>query len=205
MSEHRKQSRVKVALYRVALFASIFAAALIVVLWIVSYIRPVSYGWAIENSTGNRGFGGETNLLTRIIWSADGQVGFGREHSPMFIPVAPVGGWSEEPEHVWITKALFLDQTGPSIDPPTFSTKRFPLNQFFFSYDKSLLFVIGIPYWLLFCFSLIAPATIWLGGAWQKRRRLARGECLTCGYDLRESAGDCPECGRPRETVSRPT
>jgi len=29
------------------------------------------------------------------------------------------------------------------------------------------------------------------------RRRLARGECIDCGFDLRASARVCPECGMP--------
>ena len=35
------------------------------------------------------------------------------------------------------------------------------------------------------------------------RRRLERGLCVRCGYDLRGStSGVCPECGTPRRAMS---
>jgi hypothetical protein len=54
----------------------------------------------------------------------------------------------------------------------------------------------------------IAPAWV----AWKERRRrllhktrLRRGLCLVCGYDLRASPGQCPECGttRPKDHVAQ--
>ncbi len=41
---------------------------------------------------------------------------------------------------------------------------------------------------------------LWLYG--RKRRRIACGRCLTCGYDLRGSGERCSECGKARSAPS---
>jgi len=55
------------------------------------------------------------------------------------------------------------------------------------AYGISLLYVALIP---------LCGAT-WFAWLLRRRRRRERlGLCLGCGYDLRESGGRCPECGR---------
>jgi|SRR5688572_30637265 len=56
---------------------------------------------------------------------------------------------------------------------------------------------VWLPYWLLVVIS--APLPLWLAArqrvAFVRARRRARGQCATCGYDLRATPGRCPECG----------
>ena len=53
---------------------------------------------------------------------------------------------------------------------------------------------LEVPYWFLVLLTLSAPAagTVRAG---RRRRRLSRGLCPRCGYDLRASPDRCPECG----------
>jgi hypothetical protein len=60
---------------------------------------------------------------------------------------------------------------------------------------------VGVPWWLAVLLTAVPPATwlLWFRGSHLRRRRLAHGLCVACGYDLRGTipAGGaaCPECG----------
>jgi hypothetical protein len=64
------------------------------------------------------------------------------------------------------------------------------------TWTDSHLFLV-IPAWFVFLCSAILPA--WRFGGWkrrQRRHRLARGLCVTCGYDLRGRRSAVPNAGQ---------
>lgn len=52
---------------------------------------------------------------------------------------------------------------------------------------------IWLPWWFVFLLTLIPLAFIYQ--SMQRRKRISRGLCPKCGYDLIESPDRCPECG----------
>jgi hypothetical protein len=58
--------------------------------------------------------------------------------------------------------------------------------------------LVRIGWWLIFLplFILTLPFTVIFVRHWREARRRARiGHCLKCGYDLRATPNQCPECG----------
>jgi hypothetical protein len=53
---------------------------------------------------------------------------------------------------------------------------------------------IGTPWWVLLVFGLMIPA-LGISRAIERRRKVRRGLCGQCGYDLRATPGRCSECG----------
>ena len=59
---------------------------------------------------------------------------------------------------------------------------------------------VTVPYWLI-TMPLALPPLLYLRAKARRSRRIATNCCPSCGYDLRASAGRCPECGT--NTVTR--
>jgi hypothetical protein len=55
---------------------------------------------------------------------------------------------------------------------------------------------VDVPYWMPFLLAA-APLAFAARTARQRRLRLRRGRCVSCGYDLRGIGERCPECGTP--------
>jgi DNA-directed RNA polymerase subunit RPC12/RpoP len=69
----------------------------------------------------------------------------------------------------------------------------------------SLGYILNVPHWFYAAMVMQAGMTMFLGagigymvGQWRADRKLKRyqnGKCIKCGYDLRSSDNQCPECG----------
>ena len=60
-------------------------------------------------------------------------------------------------------------------------------------YERTLR-VVAIPLWFI-ALTTAAAAAACLTPVLRQRRRLKRGQCAACGYDLRATPDQCPECG----------
>ena len=85
---------------------------------------------------------------------------------------------------------------GFSFDHPTIRTALWG-SYYTYTSDKDTI-ALTLPHWFLISILLIPPMA-WLafGRARRQRRRLQRGLCPSCGYDLRmhQPGSRCPECG----------
>jgi hypothetical protein len=148
-------------------------------LWVRSYWRSDFIQLLVQ-------YDGEP--MTFYISTGRGGLGFGAAHvqtlqysDPGFSRHAgPVGGYARGG---WPAQSQW-DRLGFSSQ--SFSTMRGPG------------FWIGgtAPGWFCTLAPALPIAAFALHWLLRVRRRRKRGLCLRCGYDLRASAGVCPECGR---------
>ncbi|MCE9589103.1 MAG: hypothetical protein K8S99_01100 [Planctomycetes bacterium] len=162
--------------------ASLLVAVLMMTLWVRSY-WVVDALWYGEQSVGmgsdKIGIASETGRMMFVVQ---------RDHSGMVVPnnrvhyAAWVCGWPHLGDSM---------TRGMSFRKVYWDCIGFHFVDDFRSYNQRTLY-FGAPHWFVAILSLL-PAFIWF---WAKhRRRRGPGLCNSCGYDLRASTGNCPECG----------
>ena len=64
--------------------------------------------------------------------------------------------------------------------------------------------LIEIPFWSITVATGVLPLAVFVRSKF-RRRRVAKHACAECGYDLRGSPGQCPECGTVPAIVQLPS
>jgi hypothetical protein len=173
----------------------LFALAAVVTLWVSSYFL---YQHLSKGGSGNSGyvassFRGELVLQRRSNWERDTSFfWFRRGHASS----APLGVDAPGTSHLTILRCGMLSGTEyiwPAYLYP--SVLRIP-PQTDPRWERDHFIAIVIPYWILAA-GLAALQLRWFIS--NRRKRIddyfRHGICTCCGYDLRATPAQCPECG----------
>jgi hypothetical protein len=96
----------------------------------------------------------------------------------------------------WSTRTIALAMpTSPA--PLGFQVSWRVNHQATLDYGTYTNFYVTLPFWFSLIVSSLLPLR-WLSGRERRRRRYSRMQCIECGYDLRATPGQCPECGTTR-------
>lgn len=130
-----------------------------------------------------------------------------RSHPPTWNPISatpPAEGWGYSKRH-----KLGLHGEGPFYwwDPPAhyFAGMGYETATDNWTYPGGRQIVkrstdIDVPFWPIVLVSTF-PSILALVRLSRRGKRIRGGRCLSCGYDLRGSPGECPECGASRPGV----
>jgi hypothetical protein len=180
-------------LFTVLSVLSLMLCTAVVVLWVRSYSagEKVSYGWTVPP---------ESRAVTLLAYTNRGMLYLSRYDVSCSGPVPP---------EFWGDPAGRLQWERYRPYPPLAPADRYLLG--FRSTDASRATpltdppgvaraerwrIVAVPLWVPWLGLGVWPAArLWLWHRSRGARRLAKGLCPSCGYDLRATPGRCPECG----------
>jgi hypothetical protein len=174
---------------------SLLLCVAVAVLWVRSHSAgdKVSYGWTALP---------ETRQVTLLGYTNRGMLFLSRYDVRFSGPIPP-GFWGDP------AGRLRWEQYRPY--PPSAPADRYLLGFRATDASRSTALsdppgvarverwrIVAVPLWVpLLALGIWPAARLWL---WRRRRgarRLAKGLCPSCAYDLRATPGRCPECGAP--------
>jgi hypothetical protein len=153
--------------------------------WAQSYAAPGAAGLRSYRMRSPSQFLTETGVV-----SADGQLGLGSctEEFPDLVPgLSGAGGWFYDRDtHLYY------------VMPPAGRVMAFDARRFNIASDigRGSGWIVSLPYWAV-TLPAAALATAGLLRLARHRRHAGglSGRCRACGYDLRATPEQCPECG----------
>ncbi len=192
-----------------------FVAALVLVvatlaLWARSYGARDGVWYSTESTRyGAHSYRGEVLLWrlsvaptpTAMAWVSPAKLDAG------FVWDSTPDAWYDQfashPMRVAPTEVFKAPAAGAAVDRRFMGFRRvrsdawFPRAQLMHGYPAAESSALYVPHWAIAAVACTAPATGIIGaaGAARAARRRRRGLCAECGYDLRATPTQCPECG----------
>jgi len=169
--------------YRFLIACSLLISVTSLIVWPISYFRYMTVAYIGRSSTDH-------------VWTSGGQLSWLHQTGsglPEFLATSGVAPqWNVDAGRYHARHYDSVDRWNSFRETLRFGTRSTPMTL------KGGGIIMQrqtwIPYWPIAWLFAMPPAI-----AWQRhrvrQRRLRAGLCLRCGYDLRASAGRCPECG----------
>ena len=167
-------------LFTLASAASLLLCVAVCVLWARSYHRSSGVAW-----TASDGDPAAHALFTASSGAGGMSISFERYD----LTGEPPG---------WMWTCSELPPYGEWYFP--LQTERFGFGAVLESDEGGAAYGLLVPHWFVATLTAVSPAA-WLWAHVRRRRRIVRGLCPACGYDLRASPARCPECGTTPEVT----
>ena len=209
-----RSSRMLSRLFRALVVVSLVLCIALVVIWMRSYrqfdeIRIVAQKKRLWQFSSGSGF---CEVVSFAKWPYNETFSW-RTRKGSIAPTGLPVGWLGSDKECWTEgSGSFIGvyswgrlrvRYRPDGVPPEIGKPDEAWTEPFIYSEPANYFIYIVPYWVVVS-SLIIPPFAWLVSIMIRRkivaRRLVRGLCLRCGYDLRCSEGRCPECGHLMST-----